>query len=153
MIEKIGVSACLVGKNTKYDGTNNENKIVLEYLKDKDYVLICPEVLGGLPIPRYPSERKNDKVINTKQQDVTSFFQEGAIKTLQELIKQNVHTLIVKSNSPSCGYKAIYDGTFSKKIIEGNGVFVDLALKNHFTIYTEKDIEVLLTKEKRNFKN
>ena len=68
---KIAVSACLVGKNTKYDGTNNYNKAVMEYLKDKEYILICPEVTGGLPTPRVPSERVKDKVINKEGKDVT----------------------------------------------------------------------------------
>ena len=61
-MKKVAVSACLVGKNTKYDGTNNYNQKVMDYLKDKEYILICPEVLGGLPTPRVPSEIVNNKV-------------------------------------------------------------------------------------------
>ena len=138
---KIAVSACLVGKNTKYDGTNNYNKAVMEYLKDKEYILICPEVTGGLPTPRIPSERVNDKVINKENIDVTHNFIIGASKTLEELKKQNIELVIVKSKSPSCGYKQIYDGTFTGTIIEGNGVFAELAVKNSLKILTEKDIE------------
>ena len=59
---KIAVSACLVGLNTKYDGKNNYNEAVIEFLKDKEYVTICPEVAGGLPTPRIPSEQIKDKV-------------------------------------------------------------------------------------------
>lgn len=138
---KIAVSACLVGKNTKYDGTNNYNKAVMEYLKDKEYILICPEVTGGLPTPRVPSERVNDKVINKENVDVTHNFVIGSSKTLEELKKQNIELVIVKSKSPSCGYKQIYDGTFTGTIIEGNGVFTELAVKNGLKILTEKDIE------------
>lgn len=138
---KIAVSACLVGKNTKYDGTNNYNKAVMEYLKDKEYILICPEVTGGLPTPRVPSERVNDKVINKENIDVTQNFIMGASKTLEELKKQNIELVIVKSKSPSCGYKQIYDGSFTGTIIEGNGVFTELAVKNGIQILTEKDIE------------
>ena len=138
---KIAVSACLVGKNTKYDGTNNYNKAVMEYLKDKEYILICPEVTGGLPTPRVPSERVKDKVINKENIDVTHNFVIGASKTLVELKKQNIELVIVKSKSPSCGYKQIYDGTFTGTIIEGNGVFTELAVKNGLKILTEKDIE------------
>ena len=138
---KIAVSACLVGKNTKYDGTNNYNKAVMEYLKDKEYILICPEVTGGLPTPRVPSERVNDKVINKENIDVTHNFVIGASKTLEELKEQNIELVIVKSKSPSCGYKQIYDGTFTGTIIEGNGVFTELAVKNGLKILTEKDIE------------
>ena len=138
---KIAVSACLVGKNTKYDGTNNYNKAVMEYLKDKEYILICPEVTGGLPTPRVPSERVKDKVINKENIDVTHNFVIGASKTLEELKEQNIELVIVKSKSPSCGYKQIYDGTFTGTIIEGNGVFTELAVKNGLKILTEKDIE------------
>lgn len=143
---KVGVSACLVGKNTKYDGGNNYNKYVIEYLKDKDVILICPEVFGGLPTPRIPSEQLNDKVINSKNEDVTKQFNDGALISLKKLQEENVTILILKERSPSCGYKKIYDGTFSKTIIDGNGVFASLALKNGFTIYTESDIENIIKK-------
>lgn len=143
---KVGVSACLVGKNTKYDGGNNYNEYVIEYLKDKEVVLICPEFFGGLPTPRIPSEQLNDKVINSKKEDVTKQFNDGALISLKKLQEENVNVLILKERSPSCGYKKIYDGTFSKTIIDGNGVFASLALKNGFTIYTESDIENIIKK-------
>ena len=141
---KVGVSACLVGKNTKYDGGNNYNKYVIEYLKDKEVVLICPEVFGGLPTPRIPSEQINDKVINSKNEDVTKQFVDGAQEALKRLQQQNVNVVILKERSPSCGYKKIYDGTFSKTIIDGNGVFAKLAIENGFIIYTESDIENII---------
>lgn len=136
----IAVSACLVGKNTKYDGSNNYNEKVVNFLKNKEYILICPEVLGGLSIPRLPSEKLNDKIINQNNEDVTNNFILGANKTLDMLKKYDIDLIIVKSNSPSCGYQKIYDGTFSNKLITGNGVFTDLALKNNYKIITEKDI-------------
>ena len=141
---KVGVSACLVGKNTKYDGGNNYNKYVIEYLKDKEVVLICPEVFGGLPTPRIPSEQINDKVINSNNEDVTKQFVDGAQEALKRLQQQNVNVVILKERSPSCGYKKIYDGTFSKTIIDGNGVFAKLAIENGFIIYTESDIENII---------
>ena len=141
---KVGVSACLVGKNTKYDGGNNYNKYVLEYLKDKEVVLICPEVFGGLPTPRIPSEQINDKVINSNNEDFTKQFVDGANAALKRLQQQNVNVVILKERSPSCGYKKIYDGTFSKTIIDGNGVFAKLAIENGFIIYTESDIENII---------
>ena len=141
---KVGVSACLVGKNTKYDGGNNYNKYVLEDLKDKEVVLICPEVFGGLPTPRIPSEQINDKVINSNNEDVTKQFVDGANEALKRLQQQNVNVVILKERSPSCGYKKVYDGTFSKTIIDGNGVFAKLAIENGFIIYTESDIENII---------
>ena len=140
-MKKVAVSACLVGKNTKYDGTNNYNQAVMDYLKDKEYVLICPEVLGGLTTPRVPSEIIKDKVINKENIDVTNEFVKGANIALKTLLDNNIKEVIVKSKSPSCGYKQIYDGTFGGKIIEGNGVFTSLALQNGIKVLTEKDIE------------
>ena len=144
-MKKVAVSACLVGKNTKYDGTNNYNQYVMDYLKDKEYILICPEVLGGLPTPRVPSEIVANKVINKENVDVTKHFVDGANKALQMLIDNNIEEVIVKSKSPSCGYKQIYDGTFTGKIIDGNGIFTAFAIEKGFKTLTEKDIEKKFT--------
>lgn len=143
----IAVSACLVGKNTKYNGQNNYNQAVIDYLKDKEYIIFCPEVLGGLPIPRLPSERQKDKVINSNNIDVTNNFIIGAKKALDIIRNNHVETIIVKSNSPSCGYKSIYDGTFKGHLITGNGVFVDMVLKEKINILTELDIEKISLKK------
>ena len=107
---KVAVSACLIGQNTKYDGTNNYNQAVVEYLKDKEYIVICPEVMGGLSTPRIPSERVNDKVINKENEDVTYQFVTGANVAIKMLLDNNIDTVILKSKSPSCGYGLIYDG-------------------------------------------
>ena len=136
-----GVSACLVGKNTKYDGKNNYNQAVIDFLKDKEYILICPEVMGGLPTPRVPSEQLNDKVINQIGEDVTTNFTDGAKKSLELLKEKGVEAVILKERSPSCGYKKVYDGTFSKTLIERHGVFAKLAIENGIKIYTETDIK------------
>ena len=144
---KVAVSACLVGLNTKYDGKNNYNEDVITYLKDKEYITICPEVSGGLPTPRIPSEQVKNKVINKNNEDVTDNFVKGALKCLKQLKEENVNVLILKERSPSCGYKKIYDGTFSKTLIDGNGVFAALAIENSFKIYTESDIHEIMKKQ------
>lgn len=146
-MKKIGVSACLIGINSKYNGQNNYNEAVMNYLKDKEYVTICPEVLGGLSIPRIPSEIVGDKVFNKKKIDVTNCFTQGASIALELLKKENVEIIILKTNSPSCGYKKIYDGSFTNTLIAGNGIFAKLAIQNNFKIYTEKDIEALMNKK------
>lgn len=134
-MKKIMVSACLLGDNCKYNGGNNYNEKIGNYLEDKEYVKVCPECLGGLSTPRSPSERINDKVINKDGLDVTEEFSLGARKTLEIANKENIEVAILKSNSPSCGYGSIYDGTFSNTLKKGNGVTTDLLL--------EKDIKVI----------
>lgn len=141
-MEKVAVSACLVGQKTKYDGSSNYNQSVIDFLKDKEYILICPEVFGGLPTPRKPSEIKDNIVINSNGEDVTSFFEKGANKAIDLIVKNNVTTVIVKSNSPSCGFNSTYDGTFTHTLVNKSGVFTS-KLENikNIKILTEKDIE------------
>ena len=138
---KVGVSACLVGKNTKYNRGNNYNNKVMDYLKDKEVFLIRPEIAGGLSIPRLSSEIVNDTVMNTNGEDVTSYFVAGANKMMAYLKENGVSIVILKENSPSCGYRHIYDGTFSGKLINGSGIFARLAIKEGFKIMSEKDFE------------
>ena len=95
--EKVLVSACLVGENCKYNGKNNKNEKIIEFLKDKEVILICPEVMGGLTTPRLKSEIFEDKVINEKKEDVTSFFVDGAKKALKKAIDNNINDVNPKS--------------------------------------------------------
>ena len=116
------VSACLVGKNCKYSGGNNENTKVLEFLKDKEYIKICPECMGGLSTPREKSEICCEKVFSENGKDVTDNFEKGAKESLEIAKKYKCNLAILKQGSPSCGFGKIYDGTFSGKKIKGNGV-------------------------------
>ena len=129
------VSACLLGENCKYSGGNNKSENVIKYLEDKEYILVCPEQLGGLSTPRNPSEiitygnkDGNDvlsgctKVLSNKGIDVTKNFIQGAEETLKIAKEHNAKTAILKAGSPSCGYKKIYDGSFLGNKIQGMGV-------------------------------
>ena len=138
-MDKYVVSACLVGKNTKYNGGNNRNEKIIEFLKDKEYILVCPEVRGGLSIPRAPSEIVNNKVINVEGKDVTKEFYDGSNKEIQRVKEFNATKAILKSRSPSCGLNVIYDGTFSGKVTTGDGVFTKELKKLGIEILTELD--------------
>ena len=96
MKEKILVSACLLGINCKYDGTNNFNEKVLDYIKDKEVIPICPEILGGLSTPRPPSEIILDKVVNNEQKDVTKEYRKGAEESLKLAKLFNVKKALLK---------------------------------------------------------
>ena len=130
-MEIIAVSACLLGVNVKYSGGNNYTEKLKKYTEGKIVLPICPEVLGGLPIPRDPSEidKSTGKIYSSKGKDVTENFIDGANKTLRMLKHFNVKTVILKDRSPSCGVTGVYDGTFSNNVIEGMGVTAKL-LKN-----------------------
>ena len=128
--EKVLISACLIGLNCKYNGGNNENSKLVELMKEKDLVPICPEQLGGLKTPRVSAERKQEKVITKEGVDVTKEYQKGAEEVLNLAKKLNIKKAILKSRSPSCGIDEIYDGTFSHTLIKRDGVAAELLKKN-----------------------
>ena len=147
------VSACLLGENCKYSGGNNKSENVIKYLEDKEYILVCPEQLGGLSTPRNPSEiitygnkDGNDvlsgctKVLSNKGIDVTKNFIQGAEETLKIAKEHNAKTAILKAGSPSCGYKKIYDGTFLGNKIQGMGVTAAILNKENIELLYEYDI-------------
>ena len=123
MIE-YAISACLCGVNTRYDGGSKLHPKCKKLLDEGKAIIICPEVFGDLSVPRVPCEIVGDKVINRDGEDKTIEFTRGANVALT-FIKQcpSIHTIIVKDGSPSCGVHTIYDGTFTGKKIEGQGIF------------------------------
>lgn len=139
MKEKILVSACLLGVSVRYDGKSKANEELIEKLKDYDFIPICPEVWGGLPTPRVPSEIINDKVISKDGIDVTDNYMRGAIETLNLARKFNIKKAILKSKSPSCGKNKIYDGSFTGSLIDGNGITAKLLMDNDIEVLTEDE--------------
>ena len=144
MKEKLLISACLCGKNTKYNGGNNLIEKIFELEKKYDLYLVCPEVDGGLPVPRVPSEIVGDKVLNKELIDVTKEFNVGANNALKVVIANDIKKALLKDGSPSCGVSTIYDGTFSGSKIEGSGVTVKLLKEFGVKVYSENDIDELL---------
>ena len=134
MKEYIAVSACLLGLDTKYQGGNNYNIKIEELIKDKTVLPICPEVFGGLPIPRDPSEEKEDgKLYSKRGIDVTKEFNLGAINTLKFLETYNCKTVVLKNGSPSCGNYS-YDGTFTNTKINRMGVTARLLKEKGYNL-------------------
>lgn len=136
---KIMVSGCLLGENCKYNGRNNYSEKVAEFIKGHEVVSVCPECLGGLPVPRVPAEIVNGVVINKEGENVDIQFRKGAEIALEIARKESIDLAILQSRSPSCGVKQIYDGTFSKNIIDGQGIFAKLLKENGFQIIDVED--------------
>lgn len=139
----IGMSACLFGKVTTYKGTHNYVDAVSK-MNPALIVTICPEVAGGLSIPRPPAEIVSYnplKVINNKGEDVTLQYLEGSKKCLDKLKKHHVKVVLLKKNSPSCGNDGVYDGTFSKQLIEGQGVFAKMCEMEGIKVFNENQLE------------
>ena len=143
-MEKILISACLVGDKVKYDGHSNYNEKVKLLLEKYELVPFCPEVEGGLTTPRKPSERVKDRVKMEGGRDVTKNFQNGAELALNICLYLGIKIAILKENSPSCGVNKIYDGSFSHKLIDGQGVTAELLKRKGIKIISENEIDTLL---------
>lgn len=133
-----------MGINCRYNGKSEIIK-ELEELKNKyNLIPVCPEIYGGLKTPRDPAERVNDMVLTKNGEDVTGNYRKGAEEILKLAKFYDCKYAILKERSPSCGYGKIYDGTFSKSLINGNGVTADLLSKNGVKIIGESRIKDLL---------
>ncbi len=137
---KIAVSACLLGENCKYNGGNNYSEKVKNYIEGHEVIPICPEVLGGLSTPREPAEIACGIVKNKDGTSVDAQFRKGAELALDIVIKNQVELVILQSRSPSCGVNTIYDGSFTGKIIPGQGVFAELLKNNNIKAIDVADI-------------
>ena len=137
---RIMVSACLIGENCKYNGGNNRDEELLNLLSGHEVIAVCPEVLGGLPTPRQPSELRNGRVISRNGQDVDAAFRLGAEKCLEIARKAEPDLIILQSRSPSCGVNEIYDGSFSGKKMKGQGVFAKMLMEQGVKVIDVEDI-------------
>ena len=140
---KLLVSACLMGVNCKYNGTNNKNDEVLKLSETFELIPICPECDGGLKTPRHPSEILNNCVVNSIDEDVTAQFLKGAKIALETAKNEGITTAVLKARSPSCSKNYIYDGTFSKTLIKGQGVTAKLLTDNNINVFSEDEIDKL----------
>lgn len=137
---KIMVSACLLGDNVKYNGGNNRHEKVLEYIKGHDVVPVCPEMLGGLPVPRAPGEIQDGIVRNEDGTSVDYEYRTGAAKALEIAESERIDMAILQSRSPSCGVNQIYDGSFTGRKIKGMGVFARLLSEKGYKVVDAEDI-------------
>ena len=138
---KILVSACLLGENCKYSGGTNKCDEIIELGKRHKLIPVCPECFGGLPIPRVPSEIKNGRVYAKTGEDLTEAFEDGAEKSLYVAEESGCQLAILKERSPSCGFGEIYDGSFSGKTIQGNGITAQLLYDHGIVILGETKID------------
>ena len=156
---KILVSACLLGEDVRYDGNNSSiafnpkvsfslKELFMDILCDNEIYSFCPEVAGGLGVPRIPAEIiKRDKpfiVQNQNGEDVTINFLLGAKKALDICKEENIKVALMKANSPSCGNIKTYDGTFTKNLIEASGLTAKLLKENGIEVFNENELKELL---------
>lgn len=120
---KVMVSACLLGRNCKYNGGNNYSEKTVEFVKDKEVIEVCPEVLAGLGIPRIPIEIVDGVLRDRDGIEKDTILREAIAKVLRQIEGEEITCAILKSRSPTCGPRQVYDGTFSGVLRDGAGLF------------------------------
>lgn len=134
------VSACLLGEKCKYSGSDNYSPAVVEYVKGREYLACCPELLGGLTVPRSPCERAGDRVLSKEGEDVTAAFLRGAVACADLCRQHHISLAILKEGSPSCGTRRIYDGSFSGRSIPGRGLTAQLLMERGVKVISDEEI-------------
>ena len=140
MLKKIVVSACLLGRNCKYNGGNNYNQAVVDFVQGKEVIEVCPEMLAGLGVPRTPIEIVNGTVLDKNGNNVDVPLRRATEEILDMLRGEEIDCAILKSRSPTCGVKEIYDGTFSGKLIPGMGVLAEALDRAGYTVVDCEDV-------------
>lgn len=120
---KVLVSACLLGRNCKYNGGNNYNERVAAFVQDKEMVEYCPEVMAGMGVPRTPIEIVNGVLMDQNGNNVDEAMRRTVAKAIEEIRGMGIDCAVLQSRSPTCGVNQIYDGTFSGRLIPGQGLF------------------------------
>ena len=149
--EALLVSACLLGQRVRYDGDHAQISAALMNQLNANFTLvpICPELLGGLPTPRLPAEivRQDERieVINISGKNLTDAFHGGANKAGDIALQHGIKRALLKSKSPSCGSGLIYDGSFTGRLHEGDGITTQYLQSMGVQVFHEDEIELLLT--------
>ena len=144
-MEKLLISACLCGENTRYDGKNNHMPELIEELsKYFDLVLFCPEVVGGLPTPRKPSEIRNHAVYHNDGTNVTDAFVKGAHEAYRLCSYFGIRDAVLKEGSPSCGSHKIHNGYFDGRMIDGQGMTTGYLESKGIKVFSEETVASLL---------
>ena len=138
------VSACLAGVSCRYDGNSNTVEELENLVKSGQAIALCPEVMGGLPTPRVPCEIVTDaggekRVFDKNGEDRSAEFEEGARLTEEICRLLGIKTAVLKSGSPSCGCRQIYDGSFTGRKREGRGLTAERLIRSGITVCNEKD--------------
>lgn len=143
-MEKLLISACLLGVRCRYDGLIKPLSEIPALLEKYELIPVCPEQLGGLKTPREPSEISGEKVLTNSGVDVTAEYIRGAEEALRLGKLLGAKKALLKAKSPSCGSGIIHDGSFSGKLKDGYGITAKLLLENGFEIYDETKVGELL---------
>ena len=137
---KVVVSACLLGRNCKYNGGNNESEAVKAYLRGREVIEVCPEMLAGLGVPRTPVEIVDGIVMDKNGNCCDSALRAAVEEILRQLAGEEIECVILKSRSPTCGVKQVYDGSFSGRLVDGQGVLARALMDAGYKVIDAEDL-------------
>ena len=145
-MQNVLISACLLGVDCKYNGSNNklDDKIIHSLKEKYNLVPVCPEIMGGMPTPRNPVEISDGKVFDYDGEEFTKEFEKGSEEVVKLAKLYDATIAILKENSPSCGSNYIYDGTFNHQKIKGMGIAAHKLSKENIKLFSEENVKILL---------
>ena len=137
---KVLVSGCLLGENCKYNGGNNYNPRVVEFLKDKEVISVCPEIMAGMGCPRNPIEIVDGVLTDCHGKNVDALIRKSVMEIMERIRDEEIQCAVLQSRSPTCGVNQVYDGTFSGKLIPGSGIFAKSLIDAGYLVIDVEDI-------------
>ena len=137
---KILVSACLLGENCKYNGGNNYNGAVAEFVRDKEVLPICPEMLAGMGCPRTPIEIVDGVLMDRDGRNVDAAMRAAVEMAMKQIPSEEIQCAVLQSRSPTCGVNQVYDGSFTGKLIPGTGIFAQALKDAGYRVIDAEDI-------------
>ena len=137
---KVLVRACLLGENCKYNGGNNYNPAVAEFVKDKEVLPICPEMMAGMGCPRTPIEIVDGVLMDRNGNNVDAAMRQAVAQAMEMIQKEDIQCAVLQSRSPTCGVNQIYDGSFSGKLIDGSGVLAQALKVAGYQVIDAEDV-------------
>ena len=145
-MQNVLISACLLGVDCKYNGSNNklDDKIIHSLKEKYNLIPVCPEIMGGMPTPRNPVEISDGKVFYYDGEEFTKEFEKGSEEVVKLAKLYDATIAILKENSPSCGSNYIYDGTFNHQKIKGMGIAAHKLSKENIKLFSEENVKILL---------
>lgn len=137
---KILVSACLLGRNCKYNGGNNYRESVEKLVQGHEVIEVCPEMLAGLGTPRTPIEIRGGEVVSRDGISMDKVIRDAVAQVLENIKDEPIEYCVLKSRSPTCGVHQVYDGTFSGVLVEGSGVLAQALKDAGYRVLDDEDI-------------
>ncbi len=137
---KVLVSACLLGENCKYNSGNNYSSAVAEFVRGKEILPICPELMAGMGCPRTPIEIVDGVLMDRDGKNVDTAMRKAVARVLEQIRQEEIQCAILQSRSPTCGVNQVYDGSFSGKLIPGTGIFAQALKEAGYRVIDAEDV-------------